>query len=119
MIQSLCKRIVLLQNGEVVKDGKVEDVFPYYQNIVYKKNEEDLKLKMSAIDGRVRIDKKSLMEITQVSITNGKMEPNLNRATLLKFKIDYETNENLDNPIFSLEIIRADGGYLCLFFQHK
>jgi len=52
MIQSLCMRAILLQNGEVVKDGKVEEVFPYYQNIVTKSNEEDLLHKMSAMTER-------------------------------------------------------------------
>jgi len=112
MIQSLCKRAILLQNGEVVKDGKVDEVFPYYQNIVYKKNEEDLKQKMSALDGRVRIDKKSLMEITQVKISNGK-SPKIEVNDSIEFVIDYETKETLDNPIFSIEIIRADGILCC------
>ena len=112
MIQSLCKRAILLQNGEVVKDGKVEEVFPYYQNIVYKKNEEDLLHKMSAIDGKVRIDKKSMMEITNVSISNGSSSK-LDVNDPIEFQIDYETNEVLDNPIFTIEIIRADGVLCC------
>ena len=96
MIQSLCKRVLLLQNGEIVKDGKVEEVFPYYQNI----------------DGRVRIDSKSLMEILQVSISNGKTA-RLEANDPIEFQIVYETNEKLDNPVFSIEIIRADGVLCC------
>ena len=112
MIQSLCKRAILLENGEVVKDGKIEEVFPYYQNTVYKKNEEDLKLKMSAIDGRVRIKKESLIDISQVRITNGK-GTKIEVNDSIEFHIDYESKEELDNPIFTLEIIRADGVLCC------
>jgi len=112
MIQSLCKRAILLQNGEVVRDGKVDDVFPYYQNIVYKKSEEDLKHKLSAIDGQVRIDNNSMMDITQVNISNGKTTK-LEAGDPIEIQIDYEVTETLDDPVFSLEIIRADGVLCC------
>ena len=112
MIQSLCKRLILLKDGEMVKDGKVDEVIPYYQNIVFKKNEDDLRLKMNAIDGRVRIDKESLMEITQVSISNGK-ESKLKVNDPIEIQINYDTKVQLDNPVFLLEIIRADGVLCC------
>src|SRR5205085_4859322 len=40
MIQSLCNRVILLQNGELIKDGGPDEVIPHYQNIVYKKMQE-------------------------------------------------------------------------------
>jgi len=112
MIQSLCKRIVLLQDGQVVKDGKTDEVLPFYQNIVYKKSEDDLKHKMTSLDGRVRIDSKSLMDITDASITNGK-STKIQSNDPIVIEIDYETKEQFEDPIFSIEIIRADGVLCC------
>ena len=50
MIQSLCKRVILLQNGEVIKDGPTDLVIPHYQNIIYEKKEDDLRAKMKTMD---------------------------------------------------------------------
>ena len=41
MIQSLCNRVILLHHGQLIKDGPTEEVIPYYQNITFKKNEEE------------------------------------------------------------------------------
>jgi lipopolysaccharide transport system ATP-binding protein len=114
MIQSLCRRVILLQNGEVVKDGRVDEVIPHYQNLVYKKREEDLKQKMSSMDGRVQIDTRPLIDITQVTFSDGKeKKEKFEHGDQFVTTLYYEARERIENPIFSLDIFRADSVLCC------
>ncbi len=110
MIQSLCKRIILLQNGQVLKDGKTDEVIPLYQNIIYKKDEEDLKKKMT--DGvRVRVDTSPLIEINYVRFIDqtGQEKEKFLADETIKIMVDFKTKKLIEEPIFILEVMRADG----------
>jgi len=109
MMQSLCKRIILLQNGEVIKDGPTDQVIPHYQNIIFKQKEADLRNKMKAIeDQRVSVDTRTMVEITGVEFNQSYKlgEP-------IIFTLYYEAKEKIDNPIFWFGILRADGVLCC------
>ena len=114
MIQSLCKRVLLLQHGEVIKDGAVDDVIPHYQNIVFKNSENEIKHKMS-IDDRVRVDTRPLVDIVEVKFSNGKIEnkDKFEVGDAIDINLNYEARERIDSPIFALDIIRADGVLCC------
>lgn len=116
MIQSLCKRVILLQQGEVVCDGDVSKVIPMYQNIVLKNRENALKQSMNILSKQVKVDTQSLMDITRVSFSDGKIENREKIETGDPFEItlDYVAREKIDNPVFTLDIIRADG-VVCSF----
>ncbi|EFK95460.1 ABC transporter, ATP-binding protein, partial [sediment metagenome] len=50
LVQNLCKRVLLLDRGGVVRDGAPEEVIPHYQDMIYQKTEEDLKRKKAGGD---------------------------------------------------------------------
>lgn len=111
MIQSLCKRIILLQNGEIFRDGPVDEIIPLYQNIIYKKDEEELKKKMTDMGERVKVDTRLLMDIHDVSFVDaaGVRKNKFYANEPVDVFVDFQTKYRIDSPIFILEIIRADG----------
>jgi len=105
MIQSLCKRVILLQNGEVLKDGPTDQVIPHYQNIIYQKKEDELKSKMRSMDDqRVKVDTRSLVDIAHVD-----MKAAFRVGEQINITLEYKAIEKIENPIFNVEIVRADG----------
>ncbi|OGX15241.1 MAG: hypothetical protein A2166_00435 [Omnitrophica WOR_2 bacterium RBG_13_41_10] len=117
LIQNMCKRVALLNKGEIIKVGVPEEVIPYYQNIVYKKEEEELKKKLASSEPiyEVKINAESSVKILKVLIYDGKYKhkENFNVGESISLTIDYEAKEKIDNPVFSLDIIRADGLLCC------
>jgi len=115
MIQSLCKRVILLQEGEVVLDGDANEVIPEYQNIVLKKRENEIKHKMKTISDRVRIDTQALVNIPEVKLLSreGEIKEKFGVGDTIEIVMNYETKERIDEPIFTFEIIRADGVSCC------
>lgn len=111
MIQSLCKRVILLQHGEVVRDGDVNEVIPHYENIVLKDRENELKHKMQAMSDQVRVDTRALVDITQVSFSDGKAgnKEKFEIGEPIEITLDYTAREEIDNPVFTFSIIRSDG----------
>lgn len=110
MIQSLCKRIILLQSGEVFRDGPVDEIIPLYQNIIYKKDEEDLKKKMSESE-RVKVDTSRLVDIVAVDFvdTHGMHKEKFLSTEPVEIIVDFEAKKRIDSPIFILDVMRSDG----------
>lgn len=115
MIQSLCKRVILLQDGEVIRDGNVTEVIPEYQNIVLKNRENEMKRKLEAMSGRVQVDTQSSIEITEVSLLakGGESKEKFQTGDAIEVVLSYEAREKLDNPVFALSVFRADGVECC------
>lgn len=115
MIQSLCRRVLLLQNGQVIRDGNVEEVIPHYQNIVNKESENALRQKMTAVSKRVQVDTHSLVDITEVSLSSGESgnKEKIEVGETVEVTLDYETSEAIEDPIFNLSIVRGDGVLCC------
>lgn len=120
LVQALCKRAILLDKGEIQKEGSPAEVIPYYENIVYKQTEEELKKKASHADYRVKIKQESKVRISDVLLYDGNSEQkaSFNIQEPISIKIEYEANEKIDAPTFSLEIIRSDG-VLCCFSDSR
>ena len=115
LIQSICKRVILLHKGEVLTEGNPEDIIPYYQNIVYKNQGEELKNTITTSSYKVKIKQDALINILNVSLYD---EKNENKQELLFgepifIAVEFESKEKIDNPIFSLDIIRPDGVLCC------
>jgi len=104
MIQSLCKRVILLQNGEVIKDGPTGEVIPHYQNIIYKKREDEIKHKIKNIDSRVGVDTRALVDIVHVDL-----KKTFGLGEQINITIEYLAREKISHPIFSMDVLRADG----------
>lgn len=115
LVQNICSRVMLLNHGEVLKTGTPEDVIPHYQNIVAKKDEEELRRKMSVPTHRIDFKADSLAQITQVTITGKNKHPGntLKTDEPLTVKATHSTSRRIENPIFAVGIIRADGVLCC------
>ena len=115
LIQSLCKRVILLDKGEILKDGGPEEVIPFYESIIYAQREEELKKQIAHSDYKVKLDEELPVKISNVLIYNGTLEKkdSFSIGEPISIKIDYESREKLENPVFSLDIVRADGVLCC------
>ncbi|MFH0731643.1 MAG: ABC transporter ATP-binding protein [Candidatus Omnitrophota bacterium] len=115
LIQNMCKRVILLDKGETVKEGSPDGVIPYYQNIVYRKSEEELKRKFISTSYEVKPNAETLVKILNVSLFDGQYnsKENFQIGESISLEIEYESKGKIENPIFSLDIIRADGVLCC------
>lgn len=111
MIQSLCKRVILLSKGEVLKDGATDEAIPLYQNIIFKKSEEDFKNKLAKPDAvKVHIQTTSSIKINSVSIQGEKgVEEEFRTGDSLTIVAEYSSDKPIESPIFTLDIMRSDG----------
>jgi len=116
LIQSLCNRVVLLDKGEVRKEGKPEEIIPYYESIVYKQREEEFKKEIFSKKGvRIDIGQDTVVNISNVFLYNGDSQPKdvFKVREPIDILLEYDAKEVIKNPIFSLDIIRADGVLCC------
>ena len=116
LIQSLCKRVLLLNHGELIKDGPTDEVIPYYQNITFKKNEEDFKHKVKAEQAQVKVKQDLLVEITSVKLYDKelKLKEEFAAGEDFEIKVDYNIKQTIEDPMVIIEIIRSDSVLCCL-----
>lgn len=115
LIKSLCKRVILLQQGKVIKDGDVDEVIPFYQNIVLEKTEADFRKKSKLSSQKVKLDEKTIVSIPKVSVVNGDNEKKdkFIPGDPISIRINYDAHERIEQPNFLVEIIRSDGVSCC------
>ncbi len=115
LIQNLCKRVILLNKGEIHKEGTAEEIIPHYQNIVYRKREEELKKAVGKNENKVKIKQETLVEITDVFLHDGSHQQKeaFGFGEPISVKINYDAKQGIDNPVFSLDIIRSDNVICC------
>ena len=115
LIQGLCKRVILLDKGKVLKEGASDEVIPYYQDVVYKKRTEEIKRKMSLQYDKVSINTEAAVKILDVSVcdSNSEEKATFSVGEPISIKVAYEAHEKIESPVFSLDIIRADGVLCC------
>ncbi|OGX39110.1 MAG: hypothetical protein A3C36_04335 [Omnitrophica WOR_2 bacterium RIFCSPHIGHO2_02_FULL_52_10] len=121
MIQSLCKRVILLRRGEVVMDGDVDEVIPHYQNIVNHEIEAEMKGKLGSNAEKVKVDTSSAIEIKNVRMvkSDGAPQENFSVGDALHFIINVTAREEVESPIFKVDIVRSDGVLCCSSFSDK
>jgi lipopolysaccharide transport system ATP-binding protein len=115
LVQSMCKRVILLNYGEVVKDAATDDVIPFYQNLIFKKSEEDLKHKINLTERLVKPKQELMVDITNVVIWSKNSEGKNGFVTgeEINIKIDYFSKQRIESPIVIIDILRADGVLCC------
>jgi len=115
LVQSLCKRVILLNKGEISKEGVPEDVLPYYQNIIYQQEEEEIKSRTAYLEGTIKPKEERIAKILDVFIHDGKMnkKETFKVKEPISLKIDCEAKEVIVNPVFVLDIMRGDGVVCC------
>ncbi len=115
LVQSMCKKVILLNKGEIVKTGGPEEVTAHYQNLVYEKQENQLKQKIEKPDYKIRLSEDSLVNIPEVIFYNGQQQTknSLKFGETISLKIMYKAKEKIENPVFDIEISRPDGVSCC------
>lgn len=115
LIQSICKRVILLEKGTILKEGGPVEVIPFYQDLVYKNQEEGLKNEISSDNYRVKVNRETSVKIIGVYLYDGqyKSKDVLAFGESISIAIELESKEKIDNPIFTLDIIRHDGIVCC------
>jgi len=115
LIKSLCKRVILLQQGEVIKDGDVDEVIPYYQNIVLEKTEAEFRRKSKTSSDRVKLDQEVMVSITDVALVDehNKKQDQYITGNPISLCISYDVKERIEQPNFFVDIIRSDGVSCC------
>ena len=115
LIQGLCKRVVLLGKGEVIKEGIPDEVIPYYESIVYSHKEEQLKKQINRVDYKVSISSEADLIIDDVVLldTNRQVKQVLQSGDELTIRISVNGKKKIERPIVAVDIIRADGVVCC------
>ena len=116
LIQSLCKRAILLNQGEVLKDGATDEVLPFYENIIIREREKNIKRKISIADAdRVRIKTETLLDITAVSLrdSSGHVRESYYSDDEIELTIQYDAKKRIEQPVFRVDILRSDGILCC------
>ncbi len=115
MVQNLCKRVILLNKGTVVKDGKPNEVIPLYQRITDKQREEELRKKISQPIAQNHTNKDIITKISNVEFftkdQRNKQSFSVHEAFSVKFEYDIEGS--LEYPIFEFTITRSDNVACC------
>lgn len=115
MVQNLSKKVILLKQGQILKEGNPNEIIPYYQDIVYRKQEQELKKELFTQDYKVKLNEETPIKISDVLLFDGKDErrEDFSVSEPISIKIEYEAKEKIERPVFSLDIIRADGVLCC------
>ncbi len=115
LVESLCKRVLLLEKGRILKEGSPLQIIPHYQNIVYKDSEERIKKEIFSGGYKVEVSRNTQVNISNVSFFDKahKQRESFKLDEPVSITIDYEAKENIEGPVFSLDIIRPDGILCC------
>ncbi len=117
LIQSLCQRAILVDHGQVLRDGTTIEVLPHYENIVLKMREDMIHRRIEDTSGRgIKAKVHNPVMITGVGLFDqlGQSKNRFQLGDELHLAIHYRAIERIESPIFSVEIIRADGVVCCL-----
>lgn len=115
LVQNLCKRIIFLDKGEIIKEGPAKEIIPYYEDIVYSKREEEIRKQMEISEYKVKIQEKQSVSILEAYFYNANNERKDNFKTRdpISIKFKFKSNITINKPIFSVDIIRADDILCC------
>ena len=115
MVQSLCQRVILLEKGKMVKDGKPQEVVPYYESSVLKSQESQLKSRLSKIGDKVELSEGKFCHISDVRVCDQvwQEKETFHFEEPLCIQVDYDIKDKLQDIAVQYEIIRADGANCC------
>ena len=115
LVQNICKRVILLDKGVIVKTGEPDETVVYYQNSVYENMERELMKKTEPRDHKVHFHEDSLVKISKAVFYNDEQQVknSFKFSEPISIRIAYETKERIEDPVFVLELIRGDGVNCC------
>ena len=96
-IKSICDRVILLEKGQILKDGEPEAVLDYYNALISKK--QDVQISQVALEnGKIATisgNKKACIKNVEILDAAGKKIQNLEVGKKIKLKVTVQANENL------------------------
>ena len=105
-IKSICDRVILLEKGQILKDGEPEAVLDYYNALISKKQDVQISQitlqngKTATISG----NKKACIKNVEILDAAGKKIQNLEVGKKIKLKVTVQANENLPSLVLGYQI---------------
>ncbi|WP_299026824.1 ABC transporter ATP-binding protein [uncultured Campylobacter sp.] len=105
-IKSICDRVILLEKGQILKDGEPEAVLDYYNALISKKQDVQISQitlqngKIATISG----NKKACIKNVEILDAAGKKIQNLEVGKKIKLKVTVQANENLPSLVLGYQI---------------
>ena len=105
-IKSICDRVILLEKGQILKDGEPEAVLDYYNALISKKQYVQISQvalengKIATISG----NKKACIKNVEILDAAGKKIQNLEVGKKIKLKVTVQANENLPSLVLGYQI---------------
>lgn len=105
-IKSICDRVILLEKGQILKDGEPEVVLDYYNALISKK--QDVQISQVALEnGKIATisgNKKACIKNVEILDAAGKKIQNLEVGKKIKLKVTVQANENLPSLVLGYQI---------------
>jgi len=105
-IKSICDRVILLEKGQILKDGEPEAVLDYYNALISKK--QDVQISQVALEnGKIATvsgNKKACIKNVEILDAAGKKIQNLEVGKKIKLKVTVQANENLPSLVLGYQI---------------
>ena len=105
-IKSICDRVILLEKGQILKDGEPEAVLDYYNALISKK--QDVQISQIALEnGKIATvsgNKKACIKNVEILDAAGKKIQNLEVGKKIKLKVTVLANENLPSLVLGYQI---------------
>lgn len=112
---SICRRIILLDEGRLLMDGPTEDVFrAYYEHTDLAMNRiENLGEVFDAQDSGARLDQ--VVAIRNVDFLDAQGEPSeiFDSGSPMTIRIELSMEQPVDNPLIRIQMYRNDGVWVC------
>jgi len=115
-VQSICKRVIWLEDGDIQADGAPTDVaMAYLNHVAQTEQEKSLQATDSSADlaesGRWGTGK---VRITAVDLLDAAGQPSIvfYSGGQLSIRLHYESRESVTNPVFGLAIYHDSGAHI-------
>lgn len=105
-IKSICDRVILLEKGQILKDGEPEAVLDYYNALISKKQDVQIS-QITLQNGKtatVSGNKKACIKNVEILDAVGKKIQNLEVGKKIKLKVTVQANENLPSLVLGYQI---------------
>ena len=105
-IKSICDRVILLEKGQILKDGEPEAVLDYYNALISKKQDVQIS-QITLQNGKtatVSGNKKACIKNVEILDAVGKKIQNLEVGKKIKLKVTVLANENLPSLVLGYQI---------------
>ncbi len=120
MAENLCHRVIVLDQGKVVKEGDPKEAVPFYQDLMSVQQRKTLKRVEKHSLKRADFRGAAAVGITRVGICDpsGAEKEEFSFQEPISAFIEYDASSRIENPVFVLEVLRSDG-ILCCYSSSK